>query len=75
FTNNDVKGVEQFVDTVVMEFDPEWAMEIKESEFFPKALALINDDNSILPFFTYLNLIIEAIPPNFYFYYVGKAAA
>ncbi|NOI18689.1 hypothetical protein F0223_10640, partial [Vibrio coralliilyticus] len=75
FTNNDVKGVEKFVDTVVMEFDPEWAMEIKESEFFPKALALINDDNSILPFFTYLNLIIEAIPPNFYFYYVGKAAA
>ncbi|ENK1255130.1 DUF4150 domain-containing protein [Vibrio vulnificus] len=75
FTSNDVKGVEKFVDTVVMEFDPEWAMEIKESEFFPKALALINDDNSILPFFTYLNLIIEAIPPNFYFYYVGKAAA
>lgn len=75
FTSNNVKDLEKFVDTVLMEFDPEWAMEVKKSEFFPKALALINDNNSILPFFTYLNLIIEAIPPNFYFYYVGKAAA
>lgn len=75
FTNNDIKAIEAFVDQVVMEFDPEWAMEIKQSEFFPKALALINDDNSILPYFTYLNLIVEAIPPNFYFYHVGKAAA
>ncbi|UTZ29099.1 DUF4150 domain-containing protein [Vibrio campbellii] len=75
FTQNDVNGIERFVDTVVMDYDPEWAMEIKQSEFFPKALALINDDKSILPYFTYLNLIIESIPPNFYFYYVGKAAA
>jgi hypothetical protein len=75
FTTNDVKGIEEFVDTVLIEYDPEWAMEIKQSEFLPKALALINDDASILPFFTYLNLIREAIPPNFYFYYVGKAAA
>ncbi|WP_456294958.1 DUF4150 domain-containing protein [Vibrio sp. AK197] len=72
---NDIDRVEKFIDTVLVEFDPELAAEIKKNEFFPKALSLINDHDSVMPYFTYLNLILEAIPPNFYFYYVGKAAA
>ncbi len=69
----DVNSVEHFIDTVLFELDEDWAREIKESENYPKALAIIADHDSALTYLTYLNLITEAIPPNFYSYYGGKA--
>ena len=72
-SNGDVDAVETFVDTVLMDLDPEWAEEIKGHEQFPNAMAIIEDHDTILTYVTYLSLMLEAIPPNFYFYYGGKA--
>ncbi|MEZ8034916.1 PAAR-like domain-containing protein [Vibrio crassostreae] len=72
-SNGDVDAVETFVDTVLMDIDPEWAEEIKGHEQFPNAMAIIEDHDTILTYVTYLSLMLEAIPPNFYFYYGGKA--
>ncbi|MEZ8439213.1 DUF4150 domain-containing protein [Vibrio splendidus] len=71
----DVDAIQVFIDTVLMEFDPEWATEIKGHENFPKAMAIIGDHDTILSYVTYLSLMLEAIPPNFYSYYGGKAGA
>uniref|UniRef100_UPI00311FA8DA DUF4150 domain-containing protein n=1 Tax=Vibrio sp. TaxID=678 RepID=UPI00311FA8DA len=72
-SDGDVDAVQTFVDTVLMELDPEWAMEVKGHEQFPRAMAIIEDHDTILTYVTYLSLMLEAIPPNFYFYYGGKA--
>ncbi|AYO20548.1 DUF4150 domain-containing protein [Vibrio owensii] len=72
-SNGDVDAVETFIDTVLMDFDPDWAKEIKGHEQFPNAMAIIEDHDTILTYVTYLSLMLEAIPPNFYFYYGGKA--
>ncbi|PTO76215.1 DUF4150 domain-containing protein [Vibrio splendidus] len=72
-SNGDVDAVETFVDTVLMDLAPEWAEEIKGHEQFPNAMAIIEDHDTILTYVTYLSLMLEAIPPNFYFYYGGKA--
>ncbi|EIF01886.1 hypothetical protein [Vibrio tubiashii] len=72
-SNGDIDAVETFVDTVLMELDPDWAQEIKGHEQFPNAMAIIEDHDTILTYVTYLSLMLEAIPPNFYFYYGGKA--
>ncbi|EOA9037189.1 DUF4150 domain-containing protein [Vibrio harveyi] len=71
----DVGAIQTFIDTVLMELDPDWAKEIKEHENFPKAMAIIEDHDSILTYVTYVSLMLEAIPPNFYSYYGGKAGA
>jgi len=71
----DVDAIQVFIDTVLMEFDPEWAKEIKGHENFPKAMAIIEDHDTVLSYVTYLSLMLEAIPPNFYSYYGGKAGA
>lgn len=73
--DGDIDAIEIFVDTILMELDPEWAKEIKESENFSKALAVIQDHSSAMLYNAYLSLIIEAIPPNFYAYHAGKAGA
>ena len=73
--DGDIDAIELFVDTILMEIDPEWAKEIKESENFTKALAVIQDHSSAMLYNAYLSLIIEAIPPNFYTYHAGKAGA
>ncbi|MGF1723353.1 hypothetical protein [Photobacterium nomapromontoriensis] len=67
--------METFVDTVLMEFDAEWALEIKQYENYPKALAIIEDHTSALTYLAYISLMVEAVPPNFYSYYGGKAGA
>ncbi|WP_047049513.1 hypothetical protein [Vibrio mexicanus] len=48
---------------------------MKEHENFPRALAIIEDHDSILTYVTYVSLMLEAIPPNFYSYHGGKAGA
>ncbi|MGN2719720.1 DUF4150 domain-containing protein [Aliivibrio fischeri] len=74
-SDGDIDAIEIFVDTILMEIDPEWAKEIKESEHFSKALAVIQNHSSAMLYNAYLSLIIEAIPPNFYAYHAGKAGA
>ena len=72
-SSGDVDAIEMFIDTVLVELDPDWAMEVKGHEQFPRAMAIIEDHDTILTYVTYLSLMIEAIPPNFYFYHVGKS--
>jgi hypothetical protein len=69
----DTKAVERFVDTVIKDIDPELAKQIKGSEDFYTALALIDDPDSVLTYLTYVHLTLEAIPPNFYAYIGGTA--
>jgi hypothetical protein len=69
----DVKGVERFVDTVVRKFDPKLANEIMASKDFYAVLQFISDPDGALTYITYVQLTLEAIPPNFYVYIGGKA--
>ncbi|MBX3618611.1 MAG: hypothetical protein KF891_01265 [Rhizobacter sp.] len=67
----DPKPVQAFVDTVLMDIDPQLAREIKNDPNFYMVLELIADHDSILGYLAYVGLMIEAIPPNF----LGYAAA
>jgi hypothetical protein len=69
----DVKGVQKFVDTTLMDIDGELASEIRNSQDFHAVLSLIDDPESAVTYMTYVSLTLEAIPPNFYAYIGGKA--
>jgi len=71
--NGEVKAIENFVDTVLLEVDPELAKAIKNSKEFYAVLELINDPDAVLTYLAYVSLVFEAIPPNFYAYIGGKA--
>jgi hypothetical protein len=71
----DVKGIEAFVDTVLMDIDPEQAKAIKANEDFYAILEVIADHESALIYLSYAGLCFEAIPPNFYAYMAGKGGA
>ena len=73
--SGDSQKFQQFVDTVLMEIDPEMAKETRESEEFAAVLALIDDPDSILTFLDYASMMLEAVPPNFYARLGGKAGA
>lgn len=67
-TEGDARGVQNFIDTALVDIDPELAKSIKESDEFHIALELIADHDSALNYMSYLSLMIEAVPPNFYGY-------
>jgi hypothetical protein len=67
--------IEAFVDNVLMDIDPPFAKAIKTNPEFGYVLAVIDDDESALSYLAYVGLMLEAIPPNFYFYVYGKAGA
>ena len=69
---NDVNAIENFIDTVVMEIDPELANGIKVDPDFHIALALLDDSDTSLTYLAYVSLFFEAVPPNFYVYSVAK---
>ncbi|PLK46933.1 hypothetical protein C0V76_19335 [Uliginosibacterium sp. TH139] len=71
-TEGDAKGVQNFVDTVLKDIDPTLAKSIKESGQFHIALELIADHDSALNYVSYLGLMLEAVPPNFYAYTSAK---
>lgn len=68
----DPKPVQAFVDTVLMDIDPELAKEIKNDPNFHLVLELIADHDSILAYLSYVGLMMEAIPPNFLGYLAAK---
>lgn len=71
----DTYGIANFVNTALMDIDPELAKEIGTHPRFKLVLALIRDDDSVITYLSYLGLIISAIPPNFYAYVAGKGSA
>lgn len=72
-SKGDAKSVQSFVDGPLKDIDPDLSKQIKESPEFYMVLELIADHDSALTYFTYLDLFIEAVPPNFYAYVSGKA--
>lgn len=70
----DPKPVQAFVDTVLMDIDPKLAQEIKSDPNFYVVLEIIADHESILSYLSYMGLVIEAIPPNFYGYLAAKGS-
>ena len=72
-SRGDAKSVQSFVDGPLKDIDPDLSKQIKESAEFYIVLELIADHDSALTYFTYLDLFIEAVPPNFYAYVSGKA--
>jgi hypothetical protein len=71
----DPKPIQNFVETVLMDIDPELAKEIRHDPDFAIVLELIADHDSVLSYLAYVGLILEAIPPNFYAYVAGKGGA
>lgn len=71
----DRNAIEDFVDTVLKDIEPELAQAIREDPKFALVLAVIDDHESALAYLTYASLVFEAIPPNFYAYLAGKCGA
>lgn len=67
--------VENFIDTVLADIDPELAKAIKNDKDFYMVIELIRDHDSILSYLSYATLSFEAVPPNFYAYLAGKGGA
>jgi len=69
----DLAKIENFIDTVVADIDPELAKELRtDTEGFSAAIEVLNDDSGPI-FMAYLSLTIDAVPPSFYGYISGKA--
>jgi uncharacterized membrane-anchored protein YhcB (DUF1043 family) len=69
------KPIQAFVDNQLMDIDPELAKAIKNNPNFPLVLEIIADHDSALTYLSYMSLMLEAIPPNFYAYAAGKGSA
>ena len=70
--SGDTKGIEAFVDQELKDIDAEFAKAIKTDPNFPLVLEVIQDQDSALTYVTYMSLMIEAVPPNFYVYVAAK---
>lgn len=73
--NGDPRPIQAFVDNELMDIDPELAKAIKNDPNFPVVLEIIADADSALAYVSYVGLMLEAIPPNFYAYAAGKGGA
>lgn len=71
----DIRSIQAFVDKELMDIDPTLAKAIKQDPNFPVVLEIIADSDSALAYMSYVGLMMEAIPPNFYAYAAGKGAA
>jgi hypothetical protein len=70
--SSNVDGIQKFVDTVLKDIDPELYKVVRESGNFHIALELIADHESALNYVSYMSLMVEAVPPNFYAYASAK---
>lgn len=69
------RPIQAFVDNELMDIDPELATAIKKDPNFALVLEVIADHDSALTYLSYVGLMLEAIPPNFYAYAAGKGGA
>ena len=68
----DIIKIQSFIDNELKAIDPEWSAVIRNSPGTPVMLELIADHDSALSYLTYVSLMIESVPPNFYVYVAGK---
>lgn len=71
----DPKPIQAFVEKELMEIDSDLATKIRKDPNFSIVLEIIADNESALSYVSYVSLMIEAIPPNFYAFIAGKGAA
>lgn len=71
----DPKPIQDFVDSVLKDIEPELAHSIHDDPKFALVLAVLEDHDSALSYLTYASLAFEAIPPSFYAYLAGKCGA
>ncbi|ELV8800513.1 PAAR domain-containing protein [Vibrio vulnificus] len=68
-----VKEIQQFIESTLVEIDPDLAQKLRNSSDFHLFIALLEEDDSVLLYLDYIMRIFEEIPPNFYTYCLGKA--
>ncbi|EGQ8022446.1 PAAR domain-containing protein [Vibrio vulnificus] len=68
-----VKEIQQFIESTLVEIDPDLAQKLRNSSDFHLFIALLEEDESVLLYLDYIMRIFEEIPPNFYTYCLGKA--
>jgi hypothetical protein len=73
--NGEPRPIQAFVDTVLADIDPALAKAIRRDPNFAVVLEIIADHDSALTYLSYVGLMLEAIPPNFYAYVAGKGSA
>ncbi|MFT5085270.1 MAG: hypothetical protein ACI9Y1_003328 [Lentisphaeria bacterium] len=73
--SGDARKVQWFVDNILVNIDAELAQEIKENPNFGIALELIAEHDAALVYMAYSQLFLEAVPPNFYAFVVGKGSS
>ena len=73
--NGEPRPIQAFVDTVLADIDPAFAKAIRNDPNFAVVLEIISDHDSALSYLSYVGLMLEAIPPNFYAYVAGKGSA
>lgn len=70
----DGEAIMAFIRGPLNEIDPEMSKNILRNPDLPYAIALVQDHDSLLTYLSYVTLILEAVPPNFYVYTAGKGA-
>ncbi len=68
-----VKEIQRFIESTLVEIDPDFAKQLRNSPDFHLFIALLEEDESVLLYLDYILRIFEEIPPNFYTYSLGKA--
>ena len=69
------RPIQSFVEIELMDIDKELATKIRYHPNFALVLEIIQDNDSVLTYLSYVGLMIEAVPPNFYAYVAGKGGA
>lgn len=69
------RPIQAFVENELMDIDREFATAIRYDKNFAVVLEIIADNDSALTYLSYVGLMFEAIPPNFYAYAAGKGGA
>jgi hypothetical protein len=71
----DPRPIQAFIDNELTDIDRELARAIRYHEELALVLEIIADHDTALTYLSYVGLMLEAIPPNFYAYVAGKGAA
>jgi len=69
------RPIQSFVEVELMDIDKDLATKIRYHPNFALVLEIIEDNDSVLTYLSYVGLMFEAVPPNFYAYVAGKGGA
>jgi hypothetical protein len=67
-----VNAVQHFIDVTLVEIDADLAQQIRYDKNVGIGIELVRDHTAALTYISYIQLILNAIPPNFYIYHAAK---